>query len=150
MNSAKRKWQMVDTDSTATTRATKIKIEPPTNHALPPKPEKVKTVMSTIIQWLFIFGIITGVYFLGRAASIKLPALNLEPYQIIVLSFSFAFTWVYVFKWGSVRPFNCVTCLSGWFAFIIGYWCYGWWGIGLMPVAMTVAAVYGEIRMRYL
>lgn len=127
-----------------------VKIEPPAEHATPPKPEKVKTVFSIIIQWLLILGVLAGIYFLGRAASIKLPELHLRPYQIIILSFSFAFTWVYVFRWGNVKPFNCVTCLSGWFALIIGYWCYGWWGFAFMPVAMTFAALYSEIRMRYL
>lgn len=115
-----------------------------------PEPEKLPTVIVTIMQWLMIFGVIVGVYFLGKSASIKLPTLSLHPYQVVILSFSFAFTWVYIFRWGSVKPFSCVTCMSGWFALIIGYWCYSWWGIGLMPVAMTVAALYSEIRMRWL
>lgn len=132
------------------TKPLSIKIEPPAEHAKPPKPEKVTTVFNTVFQWLIIFGIIAGVYFLGRAASIKLPELHLRPYEIVILSFSFAFTWVYVFRWGSVKPFNCCTCLSGWFALIIGYWCHGLWGIAFMPLAMTLAALYGEVRMRYL
>lgn len=123
---------------------------PPQTVAGVPKPEKVTTVLSTIIQWLIIFGVIAGVYFLGRSVSIKIPELNLYAYQVVILSFCFAFTWVYIFKWGSVKPFTCVTCMSGWFALIIGYWCFGWWGIALMPVAMTVAALYSEIRMRWL
>lgn len=128
----------------------KVKIEPPTDHAKPPKPEKVTTVFSTIVQWLIIFGVIAGLYFLGRFLSIHLPELHLTAFQIVLLSFSFAFTWVYIFKWGSVKPFTCVTCMSGWFALIIGYWCFHWWGIALMPSAMTFAALYSEIRMRWL
>jgi len=128
----------------------KVRKMEPTSVAGTPEPEKATTVFSTITQWLFIFGLIVGVYFLGKLASIKLPTLNLAPYQVIILSFSFAFTWVYIFRWGSVKPFNCVTCMSGWFSLISGYWCYGWWGIALMPVAMTFAALYSEIRMRWL
>jgi hypothetical protein len=115
-----------------------------------PKPEPVTNVVSTVLQWLLIFGIIAGAYFGIKYLSIELPSLNLLPYQVVLLSFCFAFTWVYIFKWGSVKPFNCVTCMSGWFALIIGYWCFGWMGIALMPVAMTTAAIYSEVRMRWL
>lgn len=115
-----------------------------------PEPENGKKVFSTVMQWLSILLILSVIYFLGKYASIKVPALNLYPYQIIILSFSFAFTWVYIFKWGSVKPFTCVTCMTGWFSLIIGYWCAGWWGFAYMPLGMTFAALYSEIRMRWL
>ena len=124
-------------------------IEPQTV-AKVPEPEKVTTVLSTIVQWLFIFGIIAGVYFLFRLLSFKLPQLNLRSYEIICLAFSMSFTWVYIFKWGSIKPFNCVTCMAGWFSLIIGYLSVGWWGLAYMPIGMTVAALYSEIRMRWL
>lgn len=115
-----------------------------------PVPVPATSALSTIIQWIFILGIIVGIYFLGRAVSIKIPSIHLKPHYIIILAFSFSFTWVYVFKWGSVKPFSCITCMSGWFALIIGYWSAGWWGIAYIPIAMTVAALYSEIRMRWL
>ena len=128
----------------------KVKPIEPQTVAKVPEPEKVTTVLSTIVQWLFILGIIAGVYFLCKAVSIKLPEINIKPYQTIILAFSFAFTWVYIFKWGSIKPFNCVTCMCGWFTLLIGYWAFGWWGFALMPVGMTVAALYSEVRMRWL
>lgn len=70
--------------------------------------------------------------------------------EIILLSFAAAFVWVNILKIGKKKPFNCLTCMSGWFALIFGVWCSGWTGILYMPVAMTVAAIYEEIRMRYL
>ena len=128
----------------------RVTTKEPTSVAGVPVPATQTSILSTIIQWLFILGLIIGIYFLGRAVSIKLPALNLRWWQIIGIAFSCAFTWVYIFKWGSIKPFNCVTCMSGWFGLIIGYWCFHWWGIIYMPLCMTVAALYSEIRMRYL
>lgn len=122
----------------------------PTSVAGEPIPAPATSILSTIVQWLFILGLIVGIYFLGKVISIKLPSINLQPYQIVILAFSFAFTWVYIFKWGSVKPFSCCTCLSGWFALLIGYWSEGWWGVIYMPIAMTFAAIYSEIRMRWL
>lgn len=123
---------------------------PPQTVAGVPEPEKLDKVTETIGKWAAIFGTIGGIYYLGKFLNIHLPALSLHPYQIVILSFSCAFTWVYIFKWGSVKPFNCVTCLSGWFGLIFGYWAVGLWGVAYMPISMTVAAIYSEVRMRWL
>ncbi len=81
----------------------------------------------------------------------SLPVLHLSPAGIIILAFSCAFVWVYVLKWWKqIKPFNCVTCLTGWFSLIIGCWVAGWFGVIYMPVGMTVAALYSEVRMRWL
>lgn len=128
----------------------RITTKQPTSVAGTPVPATKTSILSTIVQWLFILGLIAGVYFLAKKVSVKLPTINLHPYQIVIIAFSLAFTWVYIFRWGSVKPFNCVTCMSGWFALIIGYWSVGWWGIVYMPLTMTFAAIYSEVRMRWL
>lgn len=122
----------------------------PDEHAEPPKPEKVDKAFKYIGEWFIILSVLVGVYFLGRLLNIKLPPIELAPHQIVILAFCSAFVWVYVFKWGSILPFTCVVCMSGWFALILGYWSMGWFGVACMPISMTTAALYSEIRMRWL
>jgi hypothetical protein len=105
-------------------------------------------VLGAIIQWIIMLAVIVGIVLLFK--HVRLPAITLSSIEIIILAFSCAFVWVYVLKWGVIKPFNCVTCMTGWFSLIIGCWAIGKWGVVYMPVGMTVAALYSEIRMRWL
>lgn len=104
--------------------------------------------MKIIINWLVFIAIVAGIFCLFKYAT--LPVIHPTHAEVIILGFSCAFVWVYVLKWGSVKPFNCVTCMTGWCSLIIGCWSIGLWGIVYMPVGMTVAALYSEVRMRWL
>lgn len=105
-------------------------------------------VLKALGQWILVLAVIAGIVLLFKY--VRLPELHLSHMEVIILAFSCAFVWVYVLKWGSVKPFNCVTCMTGWFSLIIGCWVAGWFGVIYMPVGMTVAALYSEIRMRWL
>lgn len=70
--------------------------------------------------------------------------------QVIVFSLAFSFMWVEVLKWGSVKPFNCIKCLTGWvalilaFTFHVGFWMF------YLPVGVTIGAMFEGIKMRWL
>jgi hypothetical protein len=105
-------------------------------------------ILGAIVQWIIMLAVIVGIVMLFKY--VNLPAIHLNSIEIIILAFSCAFVWVYVLKWGVVKPFNCVTCLCGWFSLILGCWSIGFWGIAYMPIGMTFAALYSEVRMRWL
>lgn len=113
--------------------------------------------MKILMNWLVFLLIIGAIVFViqWRRPLItdhfaRLPTIHLSSIEIIILAFSCAFVWVYVLKWGVIKPFNCVTCMCGYFSLIIGCWSIGFWGIAYMPVGMTFAALYSEVRMRWL
>lgn len=70
--------------------------------------------------------------------------------KIIILALSLAFCQVEVLHFGSVKPFNCVKCMSGWYALAIGCWCIGWHGIIYLPLGVFVGAIFEACKMRYL
>jgi hypothetical protein len=112
---------------------------------------KIGSVISSIIQWLVIALLAVGVYYIFNMHFHYTPVKYFTDWQIILLSFCFAFTWVYILKiFPRIKPFNCITCMSGWFALVLGVICVGWSGIIYMPVAMTFAAIYSEVRSRWL
>ena len=105
-------------------------------------------ILKALMQWIIMLAVIIGIVLLFKY--VRLPTIHLNSIEIIILAFSCAFVWVYVLKWGVIKPFSCVTCMTGWFSLIIGCWAIGKWGVVYMPVGMTVAALYAEVRMRWL
>ena len=71
-------------------------------------------------------------------------------WNIIVIALSLAFCQVEVLHFGSVKPFNCVKCMTGWYALGIGCWCVGWHGLVYLPVGVFVGAIFEGIKMRWL
>lgn len=70
--------------------------------------------------------------------------------QVIVFALSLAFVWVEVLKWGSVKPFNCVKCLTGWFALILAFTFHLEFWYLYLPVGVFAGAMFDAIRMRWL
>ena len=71
-------------------------------------------------------------------------------YLVIIFSLSIAFTWVEVLKWGVVKPFTCIRCMTGWIALILA-------GITHQPcwylfvfLGVFVGAMFEGLKMRYL
>ena len=70
--------------------------------------------------------------------------------QIIILALSLAYCWVDVLRIGKVRPFNCIMCMTGWFALLCGVVEYGVKGAMFMPVGVFTGMLFENLRMRYL
>lgn len=101
----------------------------------------------TVIQWLLVLGVAAGIYFLWKG-HLTLPDINLSSVEIIIISLSLAFTWVEVLKIGVTKPFNCVSCLTGWIALIVGVIDRGWSGIIFLFIGLFVGALFEAIKMR--
>lgn len=97
-----------------------------------------------------LIGIIAAIWF--RHWLFKfIPAFpTLTGCQVIFFALASAFTWVEVLKWGSVRPFNCVKCLTGWFALILAFIFHVECWYMYLPVGLFVGAMFEGIRMRCL
>lgn len=79
-----------------------------------------------------------------------IPRVALHPALIITFALSGAFTWVEVLKWGVVKPFTCVKCMSGWFAVILAWWSGADYWLLYALVGLFVGAMYSAIKMRWL
>lgn len=106
--------------------------------------------MKIIINWLIFLGIIAAFWFRHWLSQFMptLPAMS-GP-QIVLFAFSCAFTWVEVLRWGSVKPFNCVKCLTGWFAVILAFMFHVEHWYFYLPVGLAAGAVWEGVKMRYL
>lgn len=71
-------------------------------------------------------------------------------WNIIILALSLAFCQVEVLHFGSVKPLNCVKCMTGWYALGIGCIAIGWHGIVYLPLGVFAGAIYSAIKMRWL
>ena len=70
--------------------------------------------------------------------------------QVILFSLSLAFFWVEILKWGSVKPFNCLKCMTGWVSFIMA-WSFGVeYFLLYLPLGVFIGALFTAIKMRWL
>ncbi len=113
--------------------------------------------MKIIINWVLFLSFVGAVIVLiwhRHELGNYLPSLpergTMTGLQVIVFALSFAFMWVEVLKWGSVRPFNCIKCLTGWVAVILAFTFHVEFWYMYMPVGLFVGAVFGGIKMRWL
>ena len=81
----------------------------------------------------------------------------MQGYQIILIGMALAHFWVDKLKWGSVKPFTCTSCMTGWFSmivylivtpfsfhtFLVGMFFYA-------PIGNFVGSIYSQIQMRWL
>lgn len=70
-------------------------------------------------------------------------------YNIILLALSLAFCQVEVIHFGSVKPFNCIKCMTGWYALILGCIAHGWHGLVYLPAGVFVGALFDRAKTRY-
>lgn len=71
-------------------------------------------------------------------------------FEIVFCGLVAAFFQIEVIHFGSVKPFNCVRCMTGWYSLIIGCIAHGWHGIIFLPIGVFVGSIYSAIQMRYL
>lgn len=113
--------------------------------------------MKAIINW-FLFLLIAGAivtlvwhrHWIGQ----RLPAIPergiMMGLQVVVFSLAIAFAWVEVLKWGSVKPFNCLKCMTGWFALILAFTFHVEFWYMYLPVGLFAGAMFSALQMRYL
>lgn len=113
--------------------------------------------MKIIINW-FLFlsfvGVIVVLVWQRHWIGQHLPSLPergaMTGPQVIVFALSIAFVWVEVLRWGHIKPFNCVKCLTGWFAFILAFAFHvEFWPMYIF-IGLFVGAMFQGIKMRYL
>lgn len=73
-------------------------------------------------------------------------------YNILLLALALAFCQIEVIHFGSVKPFNCIKCMTGWYAIVLAWFVYGhgWHGIIYLPLGVFVGAIYSALKMRWL
>lgn len=70
--------------------------------------------------------------------------------QVVLFSLALSFMWVEVLKWGSVKPFNCMKCMTGWTALILAFTFHVEFWYMYLPVGLMAGAVFGGIKMKWL
>ena len=70
--------------------------------------------------------------------------------KIIIYALSLAFCQVEVMHFGSVKPFNCIKCMTGWYALALGLIWMGWPGIWMLPVGVFIGGIFEAGKMRFL
>lgn len=72
-------------------------------------------------------------------------------FNILLLALSLAFCQIEVIHFGSVKPFNCVKCMTGWYALALAWVAgHGWHCFIYLPLGVFVGAIYSAIQMRHL
>lgn len=113
--------------------------------------------MKIFINWFLFLSLIAGIvalfwhrHYIGQ----HLPSLpergTMTGLQVVVFALAFAFTWVEVLRWGSVKPFNCLKCMTGWVALILAFTFHVEFWYMYLPVGLFVGAMVSAIKMRWL
>lgn len=79
-----------------------------------------------------------------------MPRVALSPAMILLFALSGAFVWVEVLKWGSVKPFTCVSCMTGWIALILAWWSHTDYWFMYLLVGKFIGCMWEGIRMKWL
>ena len=113
--------------------------------------------MKIITNWLLFLLLIGGIialvwhrHWIGQ----HLPSLpergTMTGLQVIVFALAFAFMWVEVLKWGAVKPFNCLKCMTGWAAVILAFTFRVEFWYMYLPCGLFAGAMFEGIKMRWL
>lgn len=102
-----------------------------------------------ILNWVVFIVAIAAVWFIWKY--IKLPVLpTLSGAQVCLFGFALAFTWVEKLRIGSVKPFSCVGCMSGWLTLILAFMFHVEVWYFYLPVGLLIGSIYSMVKMRYL
>lgn len=99
------------------------------------------------LAWMIALTAVAGIAY----ALITARRPPMHPALILFFALACAFAWVEVFKvWKHTKPFNCVKCMSGWFALALAWYSHvPYFGLYLMA-GLFVGAMYEAIKMRWL
>ncbi len=113
--------------------------------------------MKVFLNWfwfLLIIGGIVAIIWYRHWIGNHLPDLpefgRMTGWQVVIFALAFAFMWVELLKWGSVKPFNCIKCLTGWVALVLAFTFHVQFWYMYLPVGLFVGAMFEAIKLRYL
>lgn len=98
--------------------------------------------------WLFFALLVAAVYYSFAYLRVTLP--TIAGWQAVIFSFSFSFTWVYILKIGVTKPFNCITCLTGWTCLLFAFLFHVEMWYLYIFIGLTVGAIFSALKMRWL
>lgn len=113
--------------------------------------------MKILMNWILFLLLVGGIvalswhrHWIGQ----YLPSLpergTMTGLQVIVFALAFSFMWVEVLKWGSIKPFNCLKCMTGWMALILAFTFHVEFWYMYLPVGLFCGAVFSAIKFRWL
>jgi hypothetical protein len=113
--------------------------------------------MKIVLNWFWFLVVVGGVIaavvyrqWIGQ----HLPSLpdrgTMTGGQVVIFALAFAFMWVEILKWGSVKPFNCLKCMCGWVALILAFTFHVEFWYMYLPVGLFTGAMFEAIKMRWL
>lgn len=113
--------------------------------------------MKIIINWFLFLSFIAAVvlliwyrHWIGQ----HLPSLpkhgTMTGLQVVVFALAIAFTWVEKLKWGVIKPFNCIPCMTGWVALILAFTFHVEFWYMYLPAGLFAGSMFEGIRMRWL
>lgn len=112
------------------------------------EPAKKSNALLNWTIFLMITAIIYAIFYFVPFGNIWHSLPTMSGLQVLFFSLALAFTWVEVLRWGSVKPFNCVKCLTGWFALTLAFLFHAeFWQFYLVG-GLFVGAMYSAIKMR--
>lgn len=110
--------------------------------------------MKTVINWFLLLpfagAIVLLVWHRHRIGQHIPERGTMTGLQVIFFALSLAFAWVEVLKWGSVKPFNCLKCMCGWFAMILAFMFHVEFWYMYLPAGLFAGAMFEGVRMRWL
>jgi len=112
-------------------------------------PAKKTHWISTTVQYIILAAIVV-LCFRGCDYHLQFPKLTMSWYMVVPIALSLAYVWVDVFKIGVVKPFNCISCMAGWFSLIIAFAFHVPLWFFYASIGTFTGAIYSSIRMRWL
>lgn len=106
-------------------------------------------IIKVILNWVIFLGLVGGIWYLVNGWS--LPVFPHMPgYLVLFFALSIAFVWVEVLKFGSVKPFNCMKCMTGWFALVLAFLFNTQFWYMYLFAGVFLGAMFSAIKMRWL
>jgi hypothetical protein len=110
--------------------------------------------MKVIINWLvflLIIGAIVALVWHRHWIGQYLPKRGtMTGPEVIVFALALAFVWVEALGLGKHKPFNCLKCLTGWFALILAFTFHVEFWYMYVFIGVFAGAVFSAIKMRWL
>lgn len=111
-------------------------------------PHRWVKILMTVVQWVAVAAVLL---FLFRGVNYRIPERRIMPGYLVILSgVSFAFAWVDIMKWGVSRPWNCITCLSGWFSLLLAFVFHTHFWYVYLGLGCFAGYLFTTIRMKWL